>query len=349
VVKERAKDSYHLKTYKSIVTLFGTRPEVIKLAPVIQELEEHGDLFRTINVTSGQHNGLLYPFIRQFGLRIDYDLKVMQSAHEIPALWFWSRFNREKGTRKEVKGYVRGGYHFLTERLISSLRERGARLHLKAPVECLDLDKDDNPRLKVGGCSEKFDRVVITTPLGLLQQIARNGRMKPWLQALDSGIDYQGVVSVVLLMRRGLTKYYWVAAIDEGIPFQGIVESSALLERQNTGGFHLAYLVNYVHRTHPLFRREDRDIIEEYLTALEKAFFGFQRSDVVDSFVFRAPFVETLYTKGYLKRKPPAELVPDRVYLATSAQVYPGVTSWNASSGLAKEVVRLMARQPVAA
>jgi len=63
---------------KRILNLFGTRPEVIKLAPVIRQLEARKDHFETINVTSGQHKELLYPFIRQFGLRIDHDLQIMQ-------------------------------------------------------------------------------------------------------------------------------------------------------------------------------------------------------------------------------------------------------------------------------
>jgi len=61
-----------------VLTLFGTRPEVIKLAPVIRQLELFDQCFQTINVTSGQHTDLLYPFIELFGLRVDHDLKAME-------------------------------------------------------------------------------------------------------------------------------------------------------------------------------------------------------------------------------------------------------------------------------
>jgi len=60
-----------------ILTLFGTRPEIIKLAPVIRALEEISDL-STINVSSSQHTDLLRPFTRTFGVRIDHDLEVMR-------------------------------------------------------------------------------------------------------------------------------------------------------------------------------------------------------------------------------------------------------------------------------
>lgn len=62
---------------KKLLTLFGTRPEVIKLAPVIHQLEAYQQVFQTINVSSSQHTDLLYPFIKLFDLRIDYDLQVM--------------------------------------------------------------------------------------------------------------------------------------------------------------------------------------------------------------------------------------------------------------------------------
>lgn len=63
---------------RKLLTLFGTRPEVIKLSPVIRQLEAAGQSFRTVNVTSGQHSELLYPFTQLFELRIDHDLRIMK-------------------------------------------------------------------------------------------------------------------------------------------------------------------------------------------------------------------------------------------------------------------------------
>jgi UDP-N-acetylglucosamine 2-epimerase (non-hydrolysing) len=60
------------------LVLFGTRPEAIKLAPVIKALEARNGEFSVRAVASGQHKELLRPFIAQFGLRIDRDLEVMR-------------------------------------------------------------------------------------------------------------------------------------------------------------------------------------------------------------------------------------------------------------------------------
>lgn len=65
---------------KRVLTLFGTRPEVIKFAPILAELERRRDRFETVNVASSQHVELLHPFARHFGIRIDDDLEVMRAG-----------------------------------------------------------------------------------------------------------------------------------------------------------------------------------------------------------------------------------------------------------------------------
>ena len=68
------------------MTILGTRPEVIKLAPVIQQLEARNDVLETVNVSSSQHTDLLYPFLKLFGVRIDHDLQVMRAGQGLNGL-----------------------------------------------------------------------------------------------------------------------------------------------------------------------------------------------------------------------------------------------------------------------
>ena len=83
----KLKTDRQKKPRKRVLTLFGTRPEVIKLAPVIYQLEEMRESIRTINVTSGQHSDLLYPSIEMFGIRVDIDLKLMTVDQEPSAIF----------------------------------------------------------------------------------------------------------------------------------------------------------------------------------------------------------------------------------------------------------------------
>lgn len=61
-----------------VLALFGTRPEVIKLAPVIEELKANRKNFETVVVSSGQHTDLIKPFVELFKIRVNHDLRVMR-------------------------------------------------------------------------------------------------------------------------------------------------------------------------------------------------------------------------------------------------------------------------------
>ncbi len=65
---------------RTVLTLFGTRPEVIKLAPVVRALQAREGLLRSVHVSSSQHTDLLHPLARRMSLRIDHDLSVMTHA-----------------------------------------------------------------------------------------------------------------------------------------------------------------------------------------------------------------------------------------------------------------------------
>lgn len=61
-----------------VMTVFGTRPEAIKLAPVIHEFEMRPFAVQTVNVATSQHTDLLRPFVQLFDIRIDHDLCAMR-------------------------------------------------------------------------------------------------------------------------------------------------------------------------------------------------------------------------------------------------------------------------------
>lgn len=77
----------HPGARRTVLTVFGTRPEAIKLAPVIAELERRPRTFRTVNVSSGQHTDLLAPFVKLFNLRVDHDLNVMRPGQPLSQLF----------------------------------------------------------------------------------------------------------------------------------------------------------------------------------------------------------------------------------------------------------------------
>jgi UDP-N-acetylglucosamine 2-epimerase (non-hydrolysing) len=61
-----------------VLTVFGTRPEAIKMAPVISELEKFPGLIENRNCLTGQHKDMVAPLIDLFNIRVDYDLNLMK-------------------------------------------------------------------------------------------------------------------------------------------------------------------------------------------------------------------------------------------------------------------------------
>lgn len=61
-----------------VLSIIGTRPEVIKMAPIIKELNNRESLFRQIIVTTGQHKEMCKPYMELFSIKPDFDLAIMQ-------------------------------------------------------------------------------------------------------------------------------------------------------------------------------------------------------------------------------------------------------------------------------
>lgn len=277
------------------------------------------------------------------------EAKFGDAYRNIPALWYWASFNREKGTKKEIKGYIEGGYGALALSLVERARAAGAEIHTGCRVERVSLaEGNGGVGARIGGEDRHFDRVVFCTPLSLVPGLADPATMGPYLGNLPLDLDHQGVINVLAMLRRPVSPYYWLPAVDCEVPFRGIVETTRVIREADAGGHHLVYLLNYVHRDTTEFARTDDDLAQSYVGGLLDLFPDLTRQDVHSTHVFRAPYVEPIWTPGYAKRVPPAELVQGRVYLATTAQVYPNVTSWNTSIGLATDVAnRILASSEV--
>lgn len=252
--------------------------------------------------------------------------------HDVPALWFWTRFNREKGESKgEVKGYIQGGYKRITDTFATRLQALNVRLQLQNPIQSVDLDETGAPVVQTASGTQRFDQIVITLPWPALRGVMGD-RLKREAAVPDWDIDFQGVINHVLFLKRPLTKHYWLATPDSQYPFDGVVETSTLTDEADRGvGRHVVYLTKYVHRTDPRFTQPEAEIKGSWLGSLQKLFPDLRSDEVEADYLFRAPFVEPIYTRGFMKKRPPEILVPGKVTLASTAQVYPVVTSWNGS------------------
>ena len=63
--------------------VFGTRPEAIKMCPLVKELQKNSDNFRTIVCVTGQHREMLDQVLKIFDVKPDYDLNIMKQGQDL--------------------------------------------------------------------------------------------------------------------------------------------------------------------------------------------------------------------------------------------------------------------------
>ena len=68
---------------KKILIVFGTRPEAIKMAPLVKEFEQHAAAFETIVAVTGQHREMLDQVLELFDIVPDYDLNIMKQGQDL--------------------------------------------------------------------------------------------------------------------------------------------------------------------------------------------------------------------------------------------------------------------------
>lgn len=68
---------------KNVMLVFGTRPEAIKMAPLVKEFQKHPDMFRTMVCVTGQHRQMLDQVLEIFGITPDYDLNIMKQGQDL--------------------------------------------------------------------------------------------------------------------------------------------------------------------------------------------------------------------------------------------------------------------------
>jgi UDP-N-acetylglucosamine 2-epimerase (non-hydrolysing) len=85
---ERLRSNEHLlllvrKLMKKVMAIFGTRPEAIKLAPVLQRLKTNNSLWECTICVTGQHREMLDQALRMFAIQPDYDLNIMRKEQDL--------------------------------------------------------------------------------------------------------------------------------------------------------------------------------------------------------------------------------------------------------------------------
>ena len=68
---------------KTVMLVFGTRPEAIKMAPLVKEFQKYPETFKTVVCVTGQHRQMLDQVLQLFEITPDYDLNIMKQGQDL--------------------------------------------------------------------------------------------------------------------------------------------------------------------------------------------------------------------------------------------------------------------------
>ncbi len=195
--------------------------------------------------------------------------KLGESWRDANAAFIWATIQRlyaarRTGLKKEMFGYVPGGYARILDRFATVLRDRGVVIRCAASVDRIESTAAGGLRVVVDReTGDEFDHVVVTS------DAPTAARLCPGLSAAErarlEGIGYQGIVCASFVLRSSLSGYYLTYLFDD-LPFTAIVEMSALVDRRQLGGHALGVPAEVRRARRPALRRErsgDRGALPE--------------------------------------------------------------------------------------
>ncbi len=302
--------------------------------------------------------------------------KLGEAYKETSAAFIWATIQRmyaarNSGLKREMFGYVRGGYARVLKRFGEHLREKGVEILLNSRIEKIEkidgkiilnaegaesaeifLNKSAKEyELSFSGLGQpkettktsassalsafknSFDSVILTCPSNIAAKICP--QLTDDEKTKLENIKYQGIVCASVLMKKSLSRFY-VTNITDETPFTGIIEMSALVDKKEFGGNALVYLPKYAQPDDELFEKSDAEIEEIFLSALEKMYAHFERKDVIEFKISRVRQVFPLPVLNYSENVPSVKTSLENVFIVNSAQITNGTLNVNETIQLAE-------------
>lgn len=279
--------------------------------------------------------------------------KLGESYKKTSAAFIWAHISRmykarRTGLKKEMFGYVEGGYRTIINRLIETLDEENVTVKTAHPIAEVKKQSDGSFQVSYGNNqpAEAFDKVIMTTPNSILSRVCTD--LSADEKARFDKVEYLGIVCASLLLKKSLSKYYVTNITDTWVPMTAVIEMTTIVDPQELGGKSLVYLPKYVPAEHELFDKSDEDIKADFLAALDRMYPHFDRDDVIDFKISRVRSVMAIPTLNYSQLLPPKNSSVDGLYIVNSSYILKGNLNVNESITIAEEAMETVLKDELA-
>ncbi|MBK5269979.1 MAG: NAD(P)/FAD-dependent oxidoreductase [Bacteroidia bacterium] len=259
--------------------------------------------------------------------------KLGENYKNTSAAFIWTTIQRmyaarKSGLKKEMFGYVSGGYEKVNTRFVNYLLEAGVEIKYNSNVSSVKSTSTGMLEVAVGNNgTQLFNHVISTLPSQL------SVRISPELTDAEkqqhTNIKYLGVVCPSIMLKKSISPFYVTNITDTGAPFTGVIEMTALIDKNEIKGNHLIYLPKYVNPDDPLFDSEDAELRKLFVGSLLKMYPSLSEDDILFWGVSKARIVFALPTINYSKKIPGINTSIKNYYIINSAQIINGTLNVN--------------------
>lgn len=259
------------------------------------------------------------------------------------AAFIWSTIQRmyaarKSGLKKEMFGYVTGGYERINTQFASYLEKAGVEFHYNCKVKCIQKIASGQLQIISNNSTYVFDNVVSTISSKESVKIAE-GLSKEEIEK-HNNIHYLGVICPSILLKKPVSPYYVTNITDSWPPFTGVIEMTALIDKNEIKGNNLIYLPKYVNPDDELFNKTDQELKEIFLGSLYKMYPGLSENDLTFWGVSKARIVFALPTLNYSKSVPSIKTSIPNYHIINSAQIINGTLNVNETIQVAENKLK---------
>jgi len=247
---------------------------------------------------------------------------------------------RKTGLKKEMFGYVTGGYERINSKFVEHLQQAGVVIRYNSKVRCIKKNSSGMLEIKLENDNNTwaFDQVISTLPSKTSVAIAEG--LSDEEKKQHENIKYLGVICPSIMLKKPISRYYVTNITENWTPFTGIIEMTALIDKSEVKGNNLVYLPKYVNPEDPLFNTSDADLKKIFMGALFRMYPELKEEDLVFWGVSKARIVFTLPTISYSKKLPGIFTSLHNYYIVNSAQIINGTLNVNETIQVAENKLK---------
>ncbi|MEO6813887.1 MAG: NAD(P)/FAD-dependent oxidoreductase [Ginsengibacter sp.] len=259
--------------------------------------------------------------------------KLGESYQRTSAVFIWATIQRMYGARrsglkKEMFGFVEGGYKKVIEAFRQTLIDDGVTIKTNCAVKEINTSSNRKPQMIFADNSkEEFDEVIVTLPSALSSKLCTQLSVLEKQRLND--VEYLGVICVSVLLDQSISNFYVTNITDSWIPFTGVIEMTALVDKRYLGGNALVYLPKYVVAGDPLFNQPDEEIKNYFIDNFKKMYPEITDDHIKFVGVARAKHVITVAKLNYSSTLPAVKTSISNLYIINTSHIKDGTLNVN--------------------